>query len=146
MKDLFEPVAMKLLTVLLQLVIIVVCMYGMTALNKVKKRLEAKIGKENYDTMMSFVKMLVVGVEQQYPQLAGEGKYNVVIQAFNKKFGNVLSDEEINQLVEAAVGEMNLIKKSGQQKALSAAEPQECEEVPPAEINPTGQITNTDSL
>jgi hypothetical protein len=117
MKNIFEPVIMNILTAFVQLVVIIAGLYAVSALNMLKQRIEARMGKENYEHMISLIKTLVMAVEQQYPQLAGEGKYNIVTDAFNKKFGNLLTDEEISQLIEAAVGEMNLIKKSGNIKA-----------------------------
>lgn len=72
---------------------------------------EAKTGEERLKLYRSIAKTAALTVEQQFPDLKGENKYIIAAEMLNKKLGNKLSDDEIKQLIEAAVAEINLIKK-----------------------------------
>lgn len=97
------------LTILVQILVLVAGTFAIKYLRKVQISIEAKIGKENYEHAIDFVKTTVYAIEQQYPGLTGNERFTQVAEVINKKFGNILTYDEIVNLIEAAVKEMNII-------------------------------------
>lgn len=102
----------QLLSVLVQLVIVFLGGYALRYLEIAKARMESKIGKEYYDFIYTSAKILVQSVEQKFPNLIGKQKYDLVFKKLNERFGNFLTEEEIDEIIESAVQEMNYIKKN----------------------------------
>lgn len=93
---------MTILTAGVQLVI-------MVALGYFINFLYAKIGTEKTKKYFDIAKMLVRGVEQEFGSGNGADKKVEVFNLLKKITGNMLSEEEIDKLIEAAVFEMNYI-------------------------------------
>lgn len=110
--ELLRPLFINLLTVAAQICVLVAFTYAIKYLKIAKERLEMRMGKEQFEKAQAFVKTIVYAIEQQYPNMAGNKKYESAVAAINEKLGNILTPKEINSLVEAAVCEINLIKKN----------------------------------
>jgi LL-H family phage holin len=91
------------------------------------KYLGTKLGVENLEKYYKWVCIAVNAVEQIVGAGYGEQKKAQVIDFIVNKFGNKISDEDLDKLIEAAVHEMNLVIK----KLIPQPE-----EVPPVEDNP----------
>jgi hypothetical protein len=107
----FRSLCIQGLTILMQVIIIVVGGFAIKFANKASAQTEAKMGHDEFEHSKSIAKTVALAVEQQFPDLKGENKYIIAAEMLNKKLGSKLSDSEIKQLIEAAVAEINLIKK-----------------------------------
>lgn len=75
------------------------------------KYLSAKTGNENLARYYEWAKIAVNAAEQMLGAGAGINKKEEVIAYLIQKFGNKITSEDINKLIEAAVYQMNLVLK-----------------------------------
>lgn len=73
--------------------------------------LKSKLGKAKYELLKKRVQDIVNAVEQLVGAGNGEIKKQKAMEMAKKLFGNKLSDDEIEVLIEAVVREINLIAK-----------------------------------
>lgn len=123
MMEMLRPLLTSGLTVLVQIIILIVGTYVVKYLTKAKEALQVKIGAGQFAKMQAVAKMVTLAIEQQYPNMAGNRKYESAMAALNEKLGNVLTQKELNDLIEAAVCEMNLIKKGDKPKTITIDDP-----------------------
>lgn len=98
----------NLLNLIAQILIIVVIPVALSLYSTIKAHIEAVTGKNNYELAETFIKNVVHYLDQTYPELAGEKKFIMAAQAINDKFGDKLTSKEVEQLIEAAVKQMNI--------------------------------------
>lgn len=70
------------------------------------KYLRDKIGSDKLNYYYNIIKTIVMSIEQTQGNLSGEEKKKLAIQQIKKLFGDKLSEEEINRLIESAVYEI----------------------------------------
>jgi hypothetical protein len=104
------------LIIIIQIAAIALLPFVVNALKSFRNHLEAQMGKANYEKYSLIVKNIVYSMEQQYPDLLGPEKYKSVVYAINERLGGVLTEAEMNTLIEAAVAELNLISKGSIKK------------------------------
>lgn len=102
----------------LQLVVLIIGGFlinlGRKLFIKYSTYIENKIGKDNYALAEGLVKIIIQAVEQKYPQLKGDGKFELALEKVTSILetkGIVLSEEEKKLLIESCVKEMNYILK-----------------------------------
>jgi hypothetical protein len=135
----FRSLCIQGLTILVQIVVVVVGGYAIGFLHKALAHAEAKTGKEKLEFYRSTAKTIALAVEQQFPDLKGENKYIIAAEMLNKKLGSKLSDDEIKQLIEAAVAEINLIKKPTNQSTTVINNSSDAINADAEETNPTAE-------
>lgn len=134
-----NSLAQQLLLVLVKIIVVVVGGFAIKYFNKASAQAESKMGQDKFEHYKSAIKSIVLAVEQQFPDLKGENKYIIAAEMVNKKFGNLLPDAEIKQLIEAAVAEINLVKKP----AAQVSTPVDASDVTGAETaNPTAEASD----
>lgn len=107
----FRDLLIQGLSVIIQIAAIVLLPIIVKAIQTYMRHLEVQMGKTNYEKYAAVIKDIVYAVEQLYPELLGEDKYKYAVYAINEKLGNILTEKEMNTLIEAAVAQINLISK-----------------------------------
>jgi hypothetical protein len=109
----------QVFSILLQIAGIILVPIVIMAIQTYLSHLEAQIGKTNYEKYAKMIKDIVYAVEQLHPELLGADKYKYAIYAINEKLGNILTEKEMNTLIEAAVAEINLLSKGTIKKSIT---------------------------
>lgn len=121
------------LSIIIQIAAIVLLPTIIKAIQTYMSHLEVQMGKTNYEKYAAVIKDIVYAVEQLYPELLGEDKYKCAVYTINEKLGGILTDKEMNTLIEAAVAEINLISKGTIKKPPTSVSAQAIsDEEPPA--------------
>lgn len=103
-----EDLLMKLLTVVVEIAVLILTPYLVKLLTTLEQRAKSTLGATNYELAKSFATTVVKAVEQTNPKVQGQQKYLLAFDAIDNKFGDYLTQEEIQHLIEAAVKEYNV--------------------------------------
>lgn len=100
-----KEILLDLLMIIVQIIIVVL---GGYTVNFIK----AKIGEENFNQYYRLVKTIVMAVEQVFGEGKGADKKQEAVATLKNLTNGKLSDEQLDYLIEAIVGEMNQQKKT----------------------------------
>lgn len=105
MKDLI----LELIKVAVEIAVVVLAPYAIKALSSIEQKAIATMGATNFELAKAFTSTIVKSVEQLNPTLKGNNKFILAFDLVDNKFGDHLTQEEIEALIEAAVHEYNLV-------------------------------------
>jgi hypothetical protein len=105
MKDLI----LELIKVAVEIAVVVLAPYIIKTLTSINEKAIATMGATNFELAKAFTSTIVKSVEQLNPSLKGLDKYTLAFDAVDNKFGDHLTQEEIQSLIEAAVHEYNIV-------------------------------------
>jgi uncharacterized protein YeeX (DUF496 family) len=103
-----KELILELLKVGVEIAVLFLTPYVIKALASIEKKAVATMGATNFDLAKTFTNTIVKSVEQMNPNLIGEQKFILVFDAIDNKFGDNLTKEEIEHLIECAVKEYNV--------------------------------------
>lgn len=104
-----KDIIISILPILIQFIIAPLLI---VVLKNVNAYFKIHIGKTKYEHYQNVVKDIVYQIEKLYPDLAGSEKYKSAFYSINEKLGHILTDQEINTLIESAVQGIDMATKT----------------------------------